>query len=316
MSQMAREIAEIPAAAARLLDLGRAPITEVADRLREHSPNVLVTVGRGSSDHAATGLAYGLGMMSGILPASYPPSLASIVGQVPRMEGQLALAISQSGQSRDIIAASQALIRGGATLVVLTNRTDGPLAQIGGQVIDIHAGPELAVAATKSFVNSVLAGAMLFSDWMGDDPLRQALSSMPEALDAALARGTADLVPALSDDDRLMVLGRGPSLGIAAEVALKAMELCGMTALAYSTAEVRHGPMQILRDGYPVLDLTRGPPLEGTVALSLPGAEPVHPQLDPLLDLVPLYVALEAAARARGFDPDAPDRLKKETVTL
>lgn len=109
-----------------------------------------------------------------------------------------------------------------------------------------------------------------------------------------------------------MVLGRGPSLGVAGEVVLKAMELCGLSALAYSAAEVRHGPMQILRDEYPVLDLTRGGPFDGTRPIALPDPVSLHP----LLDLVPIYVALEAAARARGADPDAPDRLEKETVTL
>lgn len=173
---------------------------------------------------------------------------------MPQVRGQVALAISQSGRSADIIAAAHGLMAGGATLVVLTNRVDGPLAQRGGHIFDIRAGPERAVAATKSFVNSLLAGAMLLAEWRDDAVLRGALARMPAALSVKLP----DLMPVLSTGGRLMVLGRGPSLGIAGEVALKAMELCGLSALAYSAAEVRHGPMQILRDEYPVLDLTRG----------------------------------------------------------
>lgn len=315
-SQLSREIAEIPDAAARLLEQGGGPIGDVAKALRKLSPMAMITVARGSSDHVATSMSYGLGQISGIIPASYPPSLASLTGQAPNVAGQVALAISQSGQSKDIIAGARALSDGGAHLVVLTNSVDGPLAHLGGDVIDIHAGPEMAVAATKSFVNSLLAGAMLIAEWQDDASLRNALSVMPDALARALGTTPDQLVEPLASTSRLMVLGRGPSLGIANEIALKAMELCGVPALAYSAAEVRHGPMQILRDDFPLLDLSRGQVLAGTTPIPLADYRSVHPLLDPLLDLVPVYVALEAAARARGLDPDAPDRLKKETVTI
>lgn len=313
MSQLSVEIAEIPEAAARLNAAG---VAEAVAALRALRPHVMATVARGSSDHAATCLAYACGMLSGVIPASYPPSLASIEGQRPRAKGQAALAISQSGRSADIVAAARALHEAGAALVVLTNSPASPLASVGGHVVDIAAGPEHAVAATKSFVNSVLAGIWLLAGWHGDVKLAEALERMPEALDLALSTTATALHETLAGRSRLMVLGRGPSLGIGAEIALKAMELCGLPAMAYSTAEVRHGPMQILRDGHPVLDLTRGANLPDVTPIEMPMQPPVHPLLDPLLDLIPAYVALEAAARDRGLDPDAPDRLKKETVTL
>ncbi|UWQ18401.1 SIS domain-containing protein [Jannaschia sp. M317] len=314
MSILSREIAEIPEAAARLLDRGAPALAEAGARLRAQDPSILATIARGSSDHAATVLAYGAGALSGVVPLSYPPSLASLHHQVPRLSGQVAVAISQSGRSEDLLAAGRAVVAGGGHLIVLTNRFDSPLARAAGDALDIHAGPEHAVAATKSFVNSVLAGAMLLAEWQDDDALRAALVRMPEALSQPRRIDGLDAV--LTGGDRLMVLGRSASLGIAGEVALKAMELCGMTALAYSSAEVRHGPMQILRDGYPVLDLTRGAALPDTRTLHPPAPTGLHPLLDPLLDLVPIYVALEQAARARGLNPDVPDRLKKETVTV
>ena len=313
MSLLSTEIAEIPEAAARL---GADGVAGAVSTLRALQPSLLATVARGSSDHAATCLAYACGTMSGVIPASYPPSLASIEGQVPRATGQVALAISQSGQSTDIVAAARALHDAGAALVVLTNSPDSPLGRTGGHVIDIAAGPERAVAATKSFVNSILAGMWLLAGWHGDRKLAAALERMPEALDRALGTRATALHDSLAREGRLMVLGRGASLGIASEIALKAMELTGLPAMAYSTAEVRHGPMQILRDRHPVLDLTRGVDLPDIALIDMPRQAPLHPLLDPLLDLVPAYAALEAAARDRGLDPDAPDRLKKETVTL
>nr|WP_281494121.1 SIS domain-containing protein [Jannaschia sp. S6380] len=275
----------------------------------------MVTVARGSSDHAATVLAYACGQASGIVPASYPPSLASLHAQRPRVAGQVAVAISQSGRSTDLIASARALRSGGAALVVLTNTPDAPLAREAELVIDIHAGPERAVAATKSFVNSVLAGALLLGHWLDDPSLLASLQGLPDTLRAALSTPMPELARSLAMDDRLLVLGRGPSLGVAEEIALKAMELCGIPALAYSTAELRHGPLQVIRDGHPVYDLTRGPALADTVPLRMPFGAGLHSVSDALLDLVPAYVALEAASRARGLDPDAPDRLRKETVT-
>jgi len=314
-SAMAREIAEVPHACARLLSgAPDAAIRAAAAALRTHDPDTLVTVGRGSSDHAATWLSYACGMISGVIPASYPLSLASLHGQAPRANRAAAFAISQSGASPDIVAAARALAAGGATLVVLTNTPESPLAALPARCVDIAAGPERAVAATKSYVASVVAGLCVLGHWHGRRDLLDAIAALPDAL--GRPAGTGDLVRRLTQADRLVVLGRGPSLGLAQEVALKAMELCQIPAQAFSAAEVQHGPMQALRDGFPVLDLAGGAALPGTDTFRPPprGAS-LHPLLNPLLDAVPLYVALEAAARARGLDPDAPDRLTKETRT-
>ncbi len=312
-SILAGEIAEIPQAAARL---GAWCVADAAKALVHADPGMLATIARGSSDHAAACVAYGCAMMSGIIPASYPPSLASLHGQVPRASGQAALAVSQSGRSTDIVTATRAFLDAGAVTVVLTNSSKSPLGRCGSHVVDVLAGPERAVAATKSFVNSVLAGVWLLAGWHSDAALAAALERLPDALATAAASPADTLYEALSTGDRLMVLGRGPSLGVAQEIALKAMELCGIPAMAYSTAEVRHGPMQILRGRHPVLDLTRGDPLPGTAPIPLPHRPDLHPLLDPLLDLLPVYAALEAAARRRGLDPDSPDRLAKETITI
>ncbi|MFQ6546588.1 SIS domain-containing protein [Aestuariibius sp. 2305UL40-4] len=316
-SLMAQEIAQIPEVCDRLLS-GPAhnAIAAAAEALRATDPSLLVTVGRGSSDHAATYLSYVCGILSGVVPASYPLSLASLHGQRPRAKGQAALAISQSGRSPDILAAATALRDGGAALVVLTNAANNPLADLSDLTIDVSAGPERAVAATKSYVASVFAGLRLMALWHDAKDLLDATTRGPDALSAALGSRSAEMVDVFSRTDRLLVLGRGPSLGIAQEIALKAMELCQITALALSGAEVRHGPMQMLNDGYPVLDLLRAGPLPGSQTFHPPASQALHPLIDPLLDLVPVYIALEAAAQARGLDPDAPTRLQKVTTTL
>ncbi|QPH52925.1 SIS domain-containing protein [Pontivivens ytuae] len=315
-SHMAREIAEIPAACARLLS-GPADeaIRAAAAEWRALDPPLLVTVGRGSSDHAATYLSYACGIVSGVIPASYPLSLASLHRQEPRAAGAAALAISQSGSSPDIVAAATAMRDGGASLLVLTNTAGSPLARTSEQVIDIGARPERAVAATKSYVASVVAGLRVIGMWHEATELLDATERLPDALADALTRRTDGIAEVLGTTDRLIVVGRGPSLGVAQELALKSMELCQTTALAFSSAEIRHGPMQALHGDYPVLDLERGDPLPGTRTLHPPERPSLHPLVDPLLDLAPIYVALEAAARARGLDPDAPSRLTKETAT-
>lgn len=333
-SLMRREIDEIPQAAARLCeDVAQVAFAAAAAALAAQDPAVVVTVARGSSDHAATCLAYATELMTGRPVASLGPSTASIYGGVLRLKGAVAITISQSGRSRDLIAATQACGAGGATTLAITNSPSSPLAEAAGLAIDLRAGPERSVAATKSFVNSVLSGLWLLAHWTGDRAMQDALRAMPARLEAARSVPWDDLAGDLARIDRLFVLGRGPGLGVVGEVALKAMELCGIQASGYSAAEVLHGPARVLTRDFPVLALgAEAEPgmretleqlsAQGICRLAEPGigapdaGAPVLRLLDRLVQLVPVYLALEAAARARGFDPDRPDFLKKETVTF
>ena len=311
---MAREMAEAPEACARLLENGA--LKDAAREWRASDPAALVTVARGSSDHACAYVGYAAAQVAGVVWASYPPSLASLHGHTPRGAGMAALAVSQSGGSPDIVAAAEALRDGGASVVALTNTPGSPLAEAIQRTVPLDAGAERAVAATKSFVASVAAGLRLVALWTGDGALADATMRLPDALSSAMAADMTETIDVLSATDRLLVLGRGPALGTAGEVALKAMELCEVPALALSGAEVRHGPMQAVKGGFPVIDLDRDAPLEGARVLPLPPRASLHPLVDPLLDVMPLYAALEAATRARGLDPDAPSRLRKVTRTL
>jgi glucosamine--fructose-6-phosphate aminotransferase (isomerizing) len=289
-----------------------------------------VTVARGSSDHAATYLSYCLQIALGVPVASLGPSVASVYGARLQVPGTLALAISQSGSSADLARATEMLIAGGARPLVLTNTGESRLAALGRPVIDIAAGPERAIAATKSFVNTILAGLWLLAHWSGDRALLSGLHAMPEALERALAAPLGASMDHFGDALDLTVTARGPALGLALEAALKLQEVLGRHATAYSGAEVMHGPITRMGDGYPILALGDpgdpgvGPALDrlrrqGARVLALADhvpAGPEHPFLAALPQIVHLYAALETRARHEGRDPDAPRFLKKETVTL
>lgn len=329
LSHMRREINEIPEAARRLQSPeAQDAIRALAQTLRRTDPQVVITMARGSSDHAATCLQYAIEMTTGV-PVSPLGLCVASIHKSPLMLGRaVSLAISQSGKSPDLVHAAHAALDGGAVSVAITNTMASPVAGACAHVMDILAGPENAVAATKSFTNSVLTGLWLLAHWISDRALTSALMDLPERLDAALSVPVTPLTTALIRADRLVVLGRGPSLGLAREVALKAMEVCGIPAMAYSSAEVLHGPSAILKDGYPVLGLHgltgsgMGATLsqldrQGALILpDIPGPEPAHPAIPALERLVVAYAALEAASRKRGLNPDRPVNLTKITSTL
>ncbi|NGM44426.1 SIS domain-containing protein [Rhodobacter sp. SGA-6-6] len=338
-SQMAREVAEIPQAARRFLDLSAGPLREAAGALRQAEPRMLLTVARGSSDHAATVLKYAAEMLAGIPVASIGPSVASIYGRPLALAGAGCIGISQSGQSPDIVQMMQAARQGGALTVAITNHGESPLAAAAAHCLPLQAGAETAVAATKTFVCSVLAGLALLAEWRQDRALQEAVAATPEAMERALALDWSPLSARLARAQSAYVLGRGPAIGIAAEAALKLKETCGLHAEGFSAAEVLHGPAAIVHSGFPVLALAvddealphvvqtaerlaaqgadvflTGAQAKG--AVTLPGVDGVHPLLAPLVLAVAFYAFVETLSRRRGFDPDTPPHLRKVTETL
>jgi len=335
---MRQEIDEIPAAAARLLAAIGPAADDFAARFRTRPPAFLATIARGSSDHAALFLKYAFELALGLPGASLGPSLASIYGVVPHTASALVLALSQSGRSPDIVAMAGAARHGGGLTVALVNTLPSPLADAADLAIDIAAGPERSVAATKSFVCTALAGLALLARVAPDRGLAAALPAFPQTLADALACDWVAAADALASASSAFVLGRGPTLAIAAEIALKLKETCGLHAEAYSAAEVMHGPVELVTEGFPVLALAVRDPAEAGVAtiadrlaghgaavfastprvarampLALPAAG--HPLLEALCAVVPAYGLAEALSRRRGRDPDRPARLAKVTET-
>ena len=263
-THMYREIREIPDAIRRLLNEGREGIEVAADDLRRSAPHFISTVARGSSDHAATYFKYAAELTLGLPVASIGPSIASIYGTELQLGHSACIAISQSGQSPDIVEMTQSAAKQGALTVAITNETSSPLAQACKHNIPIHAGTERSVAATKTFVTSAVAGLALLAHWKQDKPLIAAIDQLPEHLENAVTYDWPTLRHALDDRESLFVLGRGPSYAMSNEAALKFKETCQIHAESYSSAEVLHGPVSIVEPGYPVLVLASRDASEGS----------------------------------------------------
>ena len=165
---MRREIAEIPEAVARLLDQSGPALAEAGAHLRRSQPRFVTTVARGSSDHAAAFLKYAMELTAGVPVASVGPSIASIYGAKLKLAESACLAISQSGKSPDIVSMAEGAREGGALTIAITNTAQSPLAAASDHCIDIAAGVEKSVAATKTFVNSAVGGLALVGHWTGD----------------------------------------------------------------------------------------------------------------------------------------------------
>jgi glutamine---fructose-6-phosphate transaminase (isomerizing) len=338
-TRMRAEIDEIPQAAARLIDGSKAALARIDAAVRVQSPRFLATVARGSSDHAAGFLKYAVELETGLAVASLGPSVASIYQRQMRMAHSLTLAISQSGKSPDIVAMAQNARRGGSLVIALTNVADSPLADVSNLTLDLLAGPELSVAATKTFVNSAIAGLLILAESTESEALRRALAALPDRLAEAVALDWSELHEALDGKSSLYILGRGPSLPIAGEAALKFKETCGLHAEAFSAAEVMHGPVSIVGKGFPVLALCARDESEAPVAAvadqmagqgaavfaltdkvraarTLPRVGTGHRLTDALVQIASFYGFVEAQSRRLGLDPDRPRHLRKVTETV
>ena len=335
---MFREAAEAADVIARQFARNRDIVAGLCADLRRSPPPFAVTCARGSSDHAATYAKYLLETQLGIVTASASPSVGSVYGATQALQGALYLVISQSGKSPDLLRNAQAAREAGARVVALVNVEDSPLARMADTVLPLQAGAERSVAATKSYLASLAAILQLGACWKDEPPLLDALDALPAALRVAWRCDWAPLVDGLSKADNLFVLGRGLGLAAAQEAALKFKETCGLHAEAFSSAEVKHGPMALVGPGFPVLAFAladetgagtrklaeefraRGAPVwltagDGGVG-TLPLADAPHPACAPLLVVQSFYRAINALALRRGFNPDLPPHLNKVTETV
>jgi glucosamine--fructose-6-phosphate aminotransferase (isomerizing) len=337
-SQALQEIHAAPQAVRAMLANNRARFVALAARLTGLQPKAMVTIARGSSDHAALFFKYICEIKLGIPVASLGPSLATLYHAPLQMAGLASLAISQSGQSPDLIALQKAVRQAGGLTIAATNKGDSPLARDSEIPLDLAAGPELSVAATKSFIASAALGAAIVAHWSKDAKLAAALESLPDQIATALACDWSAAISGLAQARSLFVIGRGPGLAMAGEAALKLKEMCGLHAEAYSAAELRHGPVTLAGSDFPVLVLNGGDadpspreiaarlaqdgvPVflaggEAQGAITLPAVRTNHPITDYIALIACFYVFAEAFSRRRGFDPDRPKGLEKVTQTV
>lgn len=335
---MFAEAGEASVAVARQQAANATQVRDYAALLRADPPTAVVTCARGSSDHAATYAKYLIETRLGLLVSSASPSVSSLYGKLPVAPGMLCMALSQSGRSPDLVATAAAAKHAGAMLLTLVNAPNSPLAALADMALPLHAGPELSVAATKSYIATLAVIAGLVAAWSEDAVFAAALDELPALLAKAWALDWSPLVDGLADASNLFVVGRGVGLAVAQEAALKLKETCGLHAEAFSAAEVRHGPMALIGPGFPLLifrqfdetaagtdelasfALARGAPVF-VAGVSPPGgtALPVqsaHPAIEPILQIQSFYQAANALSLRRGFDPDVPPNLHKVTETL
>ncbi|MFI6077003.1 SIS domain-containing protein [Actinoplanes sp. NPDC051343] len=345
---MAADIAEQPGGFARLLaPAGSTAIAEVAAEVARRKPRNVMFVARGTSDHAALYGAYLSEIRLGLPVASASPSAITLYGARPDFTGTLVIGVSQSGGSPDLTGVLQvAREQGGLTLAV-TNNPSSPLARAAELSIDVAAGHERAVAATKTYTAELLALLMLIEGVRaGDGQLpadeRAALDKLPQLAEDTLRDTSADdLAQRYRFASRMVTTGRGYAYPTARETALKLMETSYLPALSFSGADLLHGPLAMTDPDVPVLavvgDGPGGRSMRDVVdrlgterradvvtigATDVPGASGrlavpgVDERYGPLLDILPLQRLALALALARGEDPDAPRGLKKVTTTL
>jgi glutamine---fructose-6-phosphate transaminase (isomerizing) len=337
--RMRREIAEQPARWDDALTSGGAQLRAVRARIWERPPRAVLFVARGTSDHAALYASYLVQTGLQVPAASASPSVVTLYGAAPDLRDVLVVAVSQSGGSPDLVAfVEMARARGAATLA-LTNDPTSTLAGTSDETIDILAGQETAVAATKSYTGELLALAALFAD----DDTAALLPSLPELGEQVLAKSTdrvQELAARYRYANRIMTAARGYSSASAREAALKLVETSYVSAHGMSSADLLHGPVALLDQSVPLLcfasagpdapeigDLAalaaeRGVDVDvigdGTVTgRTLPAVLPrnVAPELRPVLEILPAQLLAAEVAVARGYDPDAPRGLSKVTRT-
>lgn len=310
----------------------------LGELLRRTPLNTALTVARGSSDHAASYCAYLIMVRLGRVVASLPMSLVTLYHADLMTKDTLTIAVSQSGQSPDVVEPIRYFRQGGATTVALVNDITSPLAQAAEWAMPLHAGKEQSVAATKSFITSLVAGARLVAHWQSDRRLLSALQDLPQDLEKGAKADWSAALDVLAPARNIMVVARGMSFSIALESALKFKETSALQAEAFSSAEIKHGPMALIEEGYPLLVFaTRGPTQLGLLQMAMEmrgrGAKvllaapsdiaerdltlPVAatPDLDPIVAIQSFYMMAAQLSKARGMDPDKPRHLSKVTKT-
>ncbi len=343
MSWLETELDEQPEALARLLERQSGAAREIAGVFGRPDVRYVVIASRGSSSNAARYAQYLLGRAHRVPVMFATPSLYTIYEQPPRLEGAVVLGISQSGASPDVASVLAEARRQGRPTVAITNVADSPLAREADAVLLLEAGEERSVAATKTYMNSLGAIAMLFA--AADGPVAESeLEQMPQRLEEQIAL-SHDSPPPLGEYAEAVgatVVARGVNYGTAFEIALKIRELSGLVVEAYSPADLMHGPIAAIGEGWPVIVVApTGPARPSVEGLVLPLLErgarivaisdvaavlrrartklPLVPRvpewLSPLTAVIPGQVTALRLARQRGLDLDHPSGLAKVTLT-
>ena len=342
-SLLEQEIASQPAGIARLLKYAMPQIERIIAQLPTF--DYVLIAARGSSDHAATYAKYAWAALAGYPVALAAPSLLTMYQAAPRLTGALVVGISQSGQSPDILAVLEEGKRQGRPTLAITNDSSSPLAAIADHVVELHAGAEQSVAATKTYTAQLAVMAMFAAIWSGKQAYLASLQLLPDAMEASL-----QLTPEIAQQaeryrymDRCVIIGRGYSYATSFELALKLKELTYIMVDAYSSADFRHGPIATVESDLPVvLIMPTGATFDDLLVLAqelrrrnaelliisesdqalalaqtkLPIVPGVPEWLSPLTTIIPGQLLALHLALCKGLNPDLPRGLQKVTKTL
>ena len=340
------EIHEQPAVVRRLLETQRGRAAEIAAAIRQVDPRFVFLAARGTSDNAGRYANYLWGAMNGLPLALAAPSLFTLYQRPPHLREALVVGISQSGQSPDIVRVVETGRAYGNLTLAITNAPDSPLAQAADLLLDIHAGPERSVAATKTYTAELAAIALLSAALAQDAAMQAALERVPEWMETVLALDAtiAQAAQRYRYMEQCVVLGRGYNYATAFEWALKLKELTYIAAEPYSSADFQHGPVAVVAQGYPVLavapsgavlasmrDLLRqlhenlraelvvisdDPEVLSWAQVPLPLPAEIPEWLTPLIAIVAAQLFTYHLTLAKGYNPEHPRGLQKVTQTL
>ncbi len=344
MSWVETELREQPAALERFLAAESAHAAEIAQGLFREDVRYLLIVSRGSSSNVARYMQYLFGTVNRLPVAFATPSLYTVYDAPPELGPSAAIGISQSGASPDVVAVLAEARRQGRPTLAITNDPRSPLAQTADWILPLHAGEERAVAATKTYLNSIAAVALLSTVAVGDPRLLRELRAMPAAVSEQIERslGATDGFDRYREVESGSVIARGVNYGTAFEIALKIRELSGAPFEAFSSADLLHGPIAAAKSGRPafviapsgrtltslraavasvrergseVIAISDDPAFLSAADTAFPLVPGVPEWLSPLLTVVPGQIAAVRLATLRGADVDSPAGLTKITLT-
>src|SRR5579885_529806 len=343
ISLLEQEIRSQPEVIAHLLKHELPVVHQIITRLPPF--DYVFIAARGSSDHAAIYAKYAWAALARCPVALAAPSLHTLYKTSPRLAGALVVGISQSGQSPDIIAVLEEGKRQGRPTLAITNDGASPLAAAADYVVELHAGPERSVAATKTYTAQLAVIALFAALWSGKDEHKKAILELPDAVKSTLQL-VSELGPRVERYrymDRCVIVGRGYNYVTSFELGLKLKELTYVITTAYSSADFRHGPIATIEPGLPViLIMPRGGTFDDMLELAheleqrgaellviseaeealalaktrMPVVTTMPEWLSPLVTILPGQVFAMHLAITKGFNPDVPRGLQKVTKTL
>ena len=343
LSLLDQEIHSQPDVLARLLERETEHVAQIVAQLPPFEYALIAA--RGSSDHTALYAKYALATFANYPVALAAPSLHTLYGARPTLAHALVVGVSQSGQSPDIVAVLAEGKRQGRPTLAITNEGNSPLAAIADYVVELHAGVERSIAATKTYTAQLVALMLLAASLSGNTEHMAELRCLPDAVAATLqaSNGIAEQAQHYRTMEQCVVIGRGYNYATASELALKLKELTYVTATSYSSADFRHGPIATIDTGFPtLLIMPKGVPFTDMLALAselrqrsaellivsdapqaltmaktaFPLASPVSEWLSPVTAIIPGQLLALHLAVAKGLNPDVPRGLQKVTKTL